>query len=167
MHRSGRLRRRGTDERLVGIAAPPVTLLPAALPLRARVLGVTAVALWLAAASALVGDVLAGRPPWIAASFFVVVGASLLWVLADAPLRYERDGDSLTVVTRLRRVRVPWLAEAPIGGVGTDRFAINGGFGWYGWFVVDGRLARAWVTDPACAVLVETGGRPVIITPAG
>ncbi len=143
-----------------------MTRLPASLPLRARVLGTLAVLLWLAAVYALAADAQAGRPPWIAASFVTAVGAALFWVLADAPLRYERDGDSLTVVTRLRRVSVPWLAEAPVSGVGKDLFAINGGFGWYGWFRVDGRVARAWVTDPACTVLVETGGRAVLISPS-
>ncbi|MSQ00907.1 MAG: hypothetical protein EXR71_03315 [Myxococcales bacterium] len=144
-----------------------MTLHPAKLPLRARVLGGLAVLLWLAAAGALVADVVADRPPWIALGFVVVVGACLAWVLADAPIRYERDDDSLTVVTRLRRVRVSCLDLAPVSGVGKDLFAINGGFGWYGWFRVDGRVARAWVTDPACTVLVETGGRAVLISPAG
>lgn len=72
----------------------------------------------------------------------------------------------LTVVTRARSVGFPLRSARFVGTVGRDRFAINGGFGWYGWFRVDGRTVRAFVTDPACAVLVETGGVPVLVSPA-
>lgn len=138
----------------------------APLPARAWALGGAAVALWAAAAVALVLDLRAGREPWVALSFVAVVGAALGWVLADAPLRYERDGDTLIVVTRARRVVLPCRGLRAAPGVGKDRFAINGGFGWVGWFVRDGEVVRAWVSDPARAVRVDTGGQPALISPA-
>ncbi len=137
----------------------------AALPARALALGLAATALWVAAGVALVLDLRAGRAPWVALSFVGVVGASLGWVLADAPVRYERDGDVLLVVTRLRTVRLVCRGLRAAPGVGKDRFAINGGFGWLGWFERDGEVVRAWVSDPALAVRVETDGQPALISP--
>jgi hypothetical protein len=85
----------------------------------------------------------------------------------DAPLRYELGDGTLAVLTRARRVIVPVVSTAHVGSIGRDRFAINGGFGWYGWFRIGDRTVRAFVTDPACAVIVETGRMPIVISPRG
>ncbi len=137
---------------------------PAPLPRRAWLIGGAASLLWLGALVALVRDLIVGAAPWPAAGCTAGIGVSLLWVLLDSPVRYELDEHALTVVTRLRRIR---LARGPlhfVGALGKDRFAINGGFGWYGWFHSEGRIVRAWVTDPA-AVWVMDGARSVAFSP--
>ncbi len=141
-------------------------LRPAPLPPRARVLGGVALVAWAFAVLLLTGDVSAGRSFFGSGSFCASMSAALLWVLADAPLRYQVSGAELHVITRFRRVVVPFRSAARVEGIGRDRFAINGGFGWYGWFKLGDSVARAWVTDPAFAVRVETGGRPVLVSPA-
>lgn len=141
-------------------------LRPAPLPPRARILGALALAAWAFAALMLVGDVQAGRSFFGTGAFFASMSAALGWVLFDAPLRYQVESGHLHVVTRLRRIIVPFHGAVRTEGVGRDRFAINGGFGWYGWFRVGGVVARAWVTDPAHAVMIQTGGRPVLVSPA-
>lgn len=140
-------------------------LRPAPLPLRAGVLGGIAVAIWIASGVALVLDLLGGRAPWAAASFFTTLSVSLAWVLADSPTAYRLGGGVLEIRTRLRVIHRPCISACHVGEVGKDRFAINGGFGWFGWFSLGGTLVRAWVTDPAKALRVETGGRPVLISP--
>ncbi|GDX82216.1 hypothetical protein LBMAG42_40270 [Deltaproteobacteria bacterium] len=141
-------------------------LRPARLPLRARVLGGIAVVIWIASGTALVLDLIAGRAPWAAGGFFSTLSVSLAWVLADSPTGYRFGGGVLEVRTRLRVIHRPCISVGHVGTVGKDRFAINGGFGWFGWFSLEGKIVRAWVTDPARAVRVETGGRAVLISPA-
>lgn len=148
-----------------GLVTDATVLRPAPLPLRAKVLGGIAVAIWLASAVAMGLDLLGGKPPWAASGFFFTLSASLGWVLADSPIAYRMGGGILEVRTRLRVIRRPCISVCHVGTVGKDRFAINGGFGWFGWFSLEGRIVRAWVTDPAKAVRVETGGRAVLISP--
>lgn len=125
-----------------------------------------AVAVWIVASVALVLDGVAGRPPWLSGWFCATLSFSLAWVLIDAPTAYRLEPSALVIVTRVRSKKVVCLALVPVGRVGKDRFAINGGFGWFGWFSLDGAWVRAWVTDPALAVRVQTGGRDVLISPA-
>lgn len=142
----------------------PRILLPAPLPRRAKLLGGLALAAFLVAFGALLRDAWLGNALGTAVGFSVGIGLSLLWVLADAPLRYELTDDALVVVTRLRRVRRSRLPLRFVGALGRDRFAINGGFGWYGWFRGEGGTVRAWVTDPACVWVME-GAHPTAISP--
>jgi hypothetical protein len=131
------------------------------------VIGVLAVLVWGLALLAFARDLHLGQPAWGSGSAVVGVGAALLWVLADFPLRYELHPEALVVVTRLRRVR---RARGPlrfVGALGKDRFAINGGFGWYGWFRCDGRTARAWVTDNHAVWVMEAPGGLVAFSPVG
>lgn len=148
-------------------ATHTVDVRPAALPWRAWALGGLALGAWALAVSLLARDLVEGRSPWGAGAFTFTVTAALLWVLADFPTAYVLEGELLTIRTRLRSVRMRGASELRrVGTVGRDRFAINGGFGWYGWFHVDGDLARAWVTDPALAVRVRTASGLVLISPA-
>lgn len=116
------------------------------------------------ALGALLRDAWLGNPMGPPVGLTLGFGLSLLWVVADAPLRYELTADSLWVVTMLRRVRRPLRPMRFVGALGRDRFAINGGFGWYGWFHAEGRVVRAWVTDPACVWVME-GERPTAFSP--
>lgn len=147
------------------LVSDATVLRPAPLPVRAKVLGGIAVAIWLASGLAMGLDLLGGRPAWAAAGFFVTLSASLAWVLADSPTGYRLGGGVVEVHTRLRVIHRPCIGVCQVGTVGKDRFAINGGFGWFGWFSLEGRIVRAWVTDPAKALRVETGGRAVLISP--
>lgn len=141
-------------------------LRPAPLPFRAKALGGIAVAIWIASGVALALDLLGGRAPWAAGGFFFTLSASLCWVLADSPTGYRLGGGVMEVHTRFRVIRRSCISMCHVGTVGKDRFAINGGFGWFGWFSLEGRIVRAWVTDPAKALRVETDGRAVLISPA-
>ncbi len=143
---------------------PPLDLLPAPLPRRAKLIGGIALLCFLAAFSALVRDLVLGSPVGTAFGFTLGFGLSLLWVLADFPVRYELSANTFTVVTRLRRVSLPRKPMRFLGSLGRDRFAINGGFGWYGWFHSEGRIVRAWVTDPDCAWVME-GDRATVFSP--
>ena len=143
----------------------PQLLLPAPLPRRAWVIGCVAGALWLLALAALGRDLWLGNNPWSAHGFVAGLGSCLLWALADAPVRYELDGRTLTIVTRLRRVSLPRGSIRFVGRLEKDRFAIDGGFGWYGWFHSEGRIVRAWVTDPRATWVME-GERAVAFSPS-
>ncbi len=144
----------------------PAILLPAALPRRAWILGLVAVAVWIAASGALTWELFTGRPPWVSGGFCATLSFSLAWVLIDAPTAYRLEPGAVVIVTRVREKKVHCRRLIRVGRVGKDRFAINGGFGWFGWFDLEGAWVRAWVTDPAFAVRVETGGRDVLISPA-
>lgn len=143
-----------------------MVLRPAPLPARSFAFGGAAIAAWGLALALLTGDVAAGRSFLGSGTFAASMSAVLVWVIADRPVRYQVEGGQLHVITRLRRIVVPFRGAERVPGVGRDLFAINGGFGWYGWFRLDGAVARAWVTNPAFAVRVTTGGRPVLVSPA-
>lgn len=142
----------------------------APLPRLAHALGWAAVALGAAALVALAFDLGAGRSPLVAGGFCATVAISLGWVWGDRPRHLEVDGTTLVVVTALRRVRVDVRAARPAdgnwhGGWLGPKFAINGGFGWYGWFWHHG-WQRAFVTDPGRAVRLDTALGPVLVSPA-
>jgi hypothetical protein len=128
-------------------------------------LGGLALALLAGATLAGLNDVHAGKVPLGAGGMALSVLACLGWVLADAPVNYEVGAGTLTVVTRLRRLRYAVRFAARQQAPWRDRFAINGGFGWYGWFRCEGRSMRAFVTDPAFRVLLETEAGPVVVSP--
>ncbi len=142
----------------------------APLPRNARVVGGLAVALGVAAVLALVLDLAAGRSPLVASGFLTTVSLSLGWVWVDKPTHLELSGKNLVIVTGGRRrrltVRAARLASPDWhGGWFGPKFAINGGFGWYGWFW-HGGWQRAFVTDPARAVRLESATGPVLVSPA-
>lgn len=118
------------------------------------------------AAAALVRDLSIAKTPWGSGACLATMLFALGWVVRDFPKEYRVDGKELTVRTWLRRLRVPLAAARRLRAPWTDRLAINGGFGWYGLFRVEGRVVVAFVTDLDRRVLVETGGRAVVISPA-
>jgi len=143
----------------------------APLPAPAWALGSFALLVGLAAMKSLVKDLAEGRPPWIAAGFVNTVLLALLWVMVDQPTVLRLDGRTLHIVTRVRTVRVE-VSEAlraePLwhGGLFGPKFAINGGYGWYGWFWKSRQRQRAFVTDSSRAVRVyDPGGRIYVVSP--
>ncbi len=142
----------------------------ARLPAPALALGSFALFVGLVALKSLLKDIAAGRPPWIAAGFANTVALALAWVYVDQPTSLVVEGRVVYIVTRVRRVRVDVVRaeRAPAGwdgGLFGPKFAINGGYGWYGWFWREGRWQRAYVTDKARAVRLFTSSGVVVVSP--
>jgi hypothetical protein len=138
---------------------------PAPIPTRARVLGGLAIALLLPGLAAVGRDLAIGKLPLGSGAFVATLGFALGWVAADMPILYRLEGREIVILTRVRSVRRRWSGAAPLREPWRDRFAINGGFGWYGWFRVGRKTLRAWVTDADKRVVVTTDGMPVVISP--
>lgn len=109
----------------------------------------------------------------------VAWGVALMSVLilgvtwALAPRAYEVDGHALVVHRGLGRISLP-LAEiraCRVDPTAMDRswrlMGSGGLFGFFGLFR-NARLGtyRAWATDPKQAVVIESAGKPWVLTPA-
>lgn len=138
---------------------------PARLPTRALVLGSLCVGVALLAGAALGIDIGNGKTPWGSGACLATMSFALGWVVRDFPRTYRVEGGQLVIQTWVRTWSAPMGPARILTAPWKDRFAINGGFGWYGWFRVEGRTVAAFVTDPARRILVETAGVGTVISP--
>lgn len=138
---------------------------PAALPGRAVVLGALCVGVALLAATALGIDIANGKTPWGSGACLATMLFALGWVARDYPREYQIVGGQLVIRTWVRTWSAPLGPARRLSAPWRDRFAINGGFGWYGWFRAEGRTVVAFVTDPSRRVIVETTGIGTVVSP--